>query len=154
MGYNRADYVRIKNEYNNKYARARQAADRCRDEVHQNIPEVAELDRMLSRVGSEIMGIIVAGGDQVEERVSALKERNLALADKRHSIFEKVGMTTFETVTGSGGSDAADVTVYGKVSCVDCLGIVGGRIHSPEEFALIDSLPEMGKRLAAIIYYF
>ena len=82
------------------------------------------------------------------------KERNLALADKINSILEKVGMETLEKVSGSGGSDAADVTVYGKVPCVDCLGISGGRIHSPDEFALLDSLPEMGKRLAAIIYYF
>jgi len=86
MGYNRADYVRIKNEYNNKYARARQAADRCRDEVHDKVPEVAELDRMLSRTGSEIMGIIVSGGERVEERVNALKERNLALQARRAEL--------------------------------------------------------------------
>lgn len=86
MGYNRADYIRIKNEYSNKYAKARQAADLRRAEVHERIPEVAELDRMLSRTGSDIMGVIVSGCDRVEEKVNALKERNLALQARRAEL--------------------------------------------------------------------
>ena len=63
-------------------------------------------------------------------------------------------MSTLEKMSGTGGSDAADVTVYGKVPCVDNLGTVGFRIHSPEEYGELESLREMGKRLATIIYYF
>ena len=82
------------------------------------------------------------------------KDVNIELADKINAIFEKAGMSTLEKMSGTGGSDAADVTVYGKVPCVDNLGTVGFRIHSPEEYGELESLREMGKRLAAIIYYF
>ena len=81
-------------------------------------------------------------------------DRNYELADKLNEIFDKVGLSRLEPFSGLGGSDAADVTVYGKVPCVDCLGVAGARIHSPEEFADIESLREMAKRVASIIYYF
>ena len=81
-------------------------------------------------------------------------DRNYQLAEKINGIFDKVGLSQLELYGGLGGSDAADVTVYGKTPCVDCLGVLGGRIHSPEEYAEIDSLKEMAKRIASIIYYF
>ncbi len=95
---------------------------------------------------------------EVEEfsfRVAMEKaECNYELADKINGIFGKVGLSQLEKNFGLGGSDAADVTTYGKVPCVDCLGVEGGKIHNPEEYAYIDSLKEMAKRVASIIYYF
>ena len=48
-----------------------------------------------------------------------------------------------------GGSDAAYVTQYG-IPCVDSLGTAGGCIHSPSEFAKLESLAESAKRIIAI----
>lgn len=80
------------------------------------------------------------------------EERNQKLLDRMNEIFEEVGMSTLEAIFGSGGSDAADATAYG-IPCIDCMGVFGGRIHSPDEFADIDSLRESAKRLAAVAYY-
>jgi glutamate carboxypeptidase len=83
----------------------------------------------------------------------AMEEKpiNLELANNINAAFEKAGLSVFSTCRSKGGSDAADVTVYGKTPCVDNLGVRGDFIHSPKEQAPIDSLLEMAKRLAAII---
>jgi len=77
-------------------------------------------------------------------------ERNAELLDKINLIFDKFGMSRFEPMAGNGGSDAADATAFG-ITCLDNFGADGGRIHSPEEFALLEELHDMPKRLAAII---
>ena len=81
------------------------------------------------------------------------KQVNLGLAERMNEIFERVGFTCFTPIRCTGGSDAADVTAYGKTPCVDNMGVRGTRIHSPEENAELESLRDMAKRLAAIIYY-
>ena len=80
------------------------------------------------------------------------EERNQRLLDRMNEIFESVGMSTLEAMSGKGGSDAADATVYG-IPCLDSLGAAGGRIHSPDEFSYLESLRESAKRLAAVAYY-
>lgn len=80
------------------------------------------------------------------------EERNQRLLDRMNEIFESVGMSTLEAMSGKGGSDAADATVYG-IPCLDSLGTAGGRIHSPDEFSYLESLRESAKRLAAVAYY-
>ena len=82
------------------------------------------------------------------------REKNLDLADKINRIMEKAGLPTLEPMAAKGGSDAADVTVYGKVPCVDNMGTEGGFIHSPDEFAYLDSLRSSAKRLGAIALLF
>ena len=79
-------------------------------------------------------------------------ERNIELLGKINAALEKCSLETLEVSKSLGGSDAADVTVFG-IPCVDSLGVRGGKIHTPEEFAYIDSLAESAKRLAAIICY-
>lgn len=79
-------------------------------------------------------------------------ERNIELLGKINAALEKCSLETLEVSKSLGGSDAADVTVFG-IPCVDSLGVSGGKIHTPEEFAYIDSLAESAKRLAAIICY-
>ena len=79
-------------------------------------------------------------------------ERNIELLGKINAALEKCSLETLEVSKSLGGSDAADVTVFG-IPCVDSLGVRGGKIHTPAEFAYIDSLAESAKRLAAIICY-
>lgn len=79
-----------------------------------------------------------------------LTQRNTGLLAKANELFEACGLSRLEIGKRTGGSDAADVTVYG-IPCIDSIGVAGERIHSREEYALVDSLAESAKRLAAII---
>lgn len=91
MGYNRADYVRIKKEYESKYIKARQAADDRRFELYSALPEVKDIDRVLSGTGREIMGIITSGKDGAQEKIEALKARNQTLLQKRGALLKSAG---------------------------------------------------------------
>ncbi len=78
-------------------------------------------------------------------------ERNIEFLNKMNEIFEDNGLSTLMPGKATGGSDAAYVTVAG-IPCVDNMAATGGEIHSPEEFADIESLREQTKRIAAVAY--
>ena len=77
-------------------------------------------------------------------------ERNVELLERINQIFDKTGLSRLEAAGGMGGSDAADVTVFG-IPCIDDLGAIGGLIHNTGEYALLETLHDTPKRLAAII---
>ena len=77
------------------------------------------------------------------------KEINLELLRKINNINEKVGLETLCERRFLGGTDAAYVTKAG-IPCVDGLGVVGGLIHSKEEYAIKKSLLSSAKQIAAI----
>ena len=91
MGYNRADYVRIKKEYESKYLKARQAADDRRFELYSAIPAVKDIDGVLAGTGREIMGIITSGKEGTREKIEILKERNRGLLQKRAELLKSAG---------------------------------------------------------------
>ena len=91
MGYNREDYVRIKAEYTNKYAKARELADARKFELYARIPEVRAIDSVLSGTGSEIMAIISSANGNTDEQIEALKTRNEALLEKRGELLKSNG---------------------------------------------------------------
>ena len=78
-------------------------------------------------------------------------QRNLDLLDTVNEIFVRNGMERLEPIKKNGGSDAAQVTTAG-IPCLDDLGVLGGKVHSPDEYAVKESLKESAKRLASIIY--
>ncbi|MBQ8342141.1 MAG: M20/M25/M40 family metallo-hydrolase [Clostridia bacterium] len=77
-------------------------------------------------------------------------ERNSALLERMNAVYAEAGLPRLLPGNSKGGSDAADVTVYG-IPCVDSLGVYGKNIHSVNEYADIESLPRSAKRLAAVI---
>lgn len=77
-------------------------------------------------------------------------ERNLALVEKINRIFAANGLSELAPAKRKGGSDAADVTAAG-IPCVDSIGVGGGSIHSPDEYAYLASLAESAKRIAAVV---
>ena len=79
-----------------------------------------------------------------------LCERNLKLLDIANKAFEENGLSTLEAGKRNGGSDAANVTVFG-IPCLDSIGVQGERAHSKEEYGVISSLSESAKRIVAII---
>lgn len=89
--------------------------------------------------------------DQSSFRVAMeLQERNLSLLARLNDIWEDNGLSRLTPAMSAGGSDAADVTVYG-IPCIDSIGVRGKYIHSPDEVAYLDSLAESAKRVASAI---
>lgn len=96
----------------------------------------------------------VAGCTCTLEQVSLrpampLTERNVQLLETMNRIYEENGLPRLELKTAMGGSDAAYATQWG-IPCVDSIGIAGGRLHSVEEYARLDSLAESAKRMASV----
>lgn len=79
-------------------------------------------------------------------------ERNAELLQRMNEVYERVGLPTLQYKRSTGGSDAADVTACG-IPCVDNVGTMGEFIHSVNEYALLDSLTESAKRIAAVVAY-
>ena len=90
MSYNKEDYVRIKEEFSQKYALARGIADDRRAELHFKLPRVREIDLILSRTGMDIMGAISSGAG-AEERVAAIRARNEKLLLERGPVLREAG---------------------------------------------------------------
>ena len=70
-----------------------------------------------------------------------------------NEIYEICGLPVLAPRHGPGGSDAAYTTQAG-IPTVDSLGVDGGKIQSPQEFAYIPSLVDCVKRLAAMAMYY
>ena len=77
-------------------------------------------------------------------------ERNVKLLEKSNELFVQNGLSPLEIGMRTGGSDAADVTLFG-IPCIDSLGVGGERAHSTEEYGIISSLAESAKRIVSII---
>ena len=89
---------------------------------------------------------------QASMRVAMPKsEANLKLLEKINDIFSENDIPTLEAVFSFGGSDAADMTTRG-ITCLDSFGIEGENAHKINEYAIISSIAESAKRLAAIAY--
>lgn len=91
MGYNRENFNRIKQEYDEKYMRARQAATERLFEIHNKIPEIMKIDRILEQTGAKIMGIVCSGDSNAQERIAALRAENQTFAEARRELLELNG---------------------------------------------------------------
>lgn len=78
-------------------------------------------------------------------------ETNFELLDKMNRIYRENGLAPLKARMAAGGSDAAYITQQG-IPCVDNIGVLGGRIHSAEEFAIVSSLADSAKYMAAVTY--
>lgn len=88
MGFNRENYKRIKEEYEGKYLRAREAAEMRKEEVHAAVEEVGRIDAELSAVGLRIMECAMKNDLNMLESV---KKRNRELLDIRKELLVRAG---------------------------------------------------------------
>ena len=79
-------------------------------------------------------------------------EANEHLAARINEINGTVGLPAIVSRVGEGGSDAAYTTQAG-IPSVDAIGVEGGRIHSPEEYAVKSSLALSAKQQAAVVCF-
>lgn len=91
MGYNRANYKRIREEYEHKYLKAREAADERRVEAQATVPGLAELDRELARTGLEIMHVTLTAGEDREAKLAHVREKNELLQAARAELLKSAG---------------------------------------------------------------
>ncbi|MBE6652802.1 MAG: hypothetical protein E7610_05235 [Ruminococcaceae bacterium] len=90
MGYNQANYTRIRKEYETKYLRAREAADLRRAEAVLAIPELAEIDRALGKTGLLVMDAAMQGED-LAARIAKVRLENEALQEKKRRLLVEHG---------------------------------------------------------------
>ena len=88
MGFNRKNYLKIKEEYEGKYLRAEEEAKLRRAEVHLSIPEVERLDETLSSTGFNIFDAILRGDNSA---VAAERAKNAELLKKRGELLAAAG---------------------------------------------------------------
>ena len=98
--------------------------------------------------------VYVPGCSCVLEKISVrpampLCDANRRLLERMNEIYKESGLPQLTMRAEPSGSDAAYTTLAG-IPTVDNVGVEGGRIHSPEEFAYLRSLAEAAKRYAAV----
>ena len=76
-----------------------------------------------------------------------LRDHNVELLEKLNAVYAGNGMEQMEASSSRGGSDAAYTTEAG-IPTIDSIGVRGARIHSVEEYMIMESLVESAKRLA------
>lgn len=96
MAFQQSNYRRIREEYETKYLRARDDADRRRREVETRIPLIAELHRKLSTVGLEIMRLSLEAKSDAEREAAMqeLRARNEALLAEKARLLIEAGYPT------------------------------------------------------------
>lgn len=85
MGYNNSVYKKIYDEYSQKYLIARQRATEKERELHKLFPEVASIDRELSKTGLEIFSASLSG-ENYKEKLALVRAKNEALQARRAEI--------------------------------------------------------------------
>ena len=116
MAYNPENYKRIAAQYKDKNLRAKEAAEARRAELHEKLPQVAEIDRALSATGLRIMREALNGREGLEARIRKLEEGNNLLLEARREILRANGYP----------EDYSSV----KYECEECqdVGFVNGKM--------------------------
>lgn len=86
MGYNSENYRRIREEYDSKPQKARDAANKRCEELHTKFDDVARIDELLSETGLKIFGEAMKGREGLDERIAKLKAENEELRAVRSQI--------------------------------------------------------------------
>ena len=120
MGYNRNNLKRIKEEYLTKHLTAENEAEALRRQIHLLVPEVADIDRKLSRIGVELMGIALKGGNDLEKSISEKRAETDRLNAARGALLEAAGYPADYTDVKYQCEKCADSGYVGIKMC-DCM---------------------------------
>lgn len=114
--------------------------------------------RFIKKEAQRIADTVYVAGCKTELVVLAgrvampLNDRNLKLCAELNEAWENAGLPKLEAGSSNGGSDASDASDFG-LAAVDCIGVRGGDIHSPNEYAYVSSLKQSAKRLCVACIY-
>ena len=92
MAYNRDNYRRIRQEFEERHLLAMEDAEKREEELHHRFPDLVSIDQALSETGFRILGAASThSGEKLEEEIRRLKEENLALQSDRASFLQQNG---------------------------------------------------------------
>ena len=114
MGFNRENYVRIKQEYEGKYLRAEEGAQLRRAEIHAKIDEVRDIDKALSLTGLEVFRATVS---RDAESLALLAEQNKQLTKRRAALLTAHGYAPDYTEIKYECADCGDTGVIDNKMC-------------------------------------
>ena len=119
MGYNKANYLRIRDEYSRKYLTAQSEADARKLELQMKIPGLWDLDREIASAGSEIMGAVFSSATREEKdaKMKAAQERNRMLLEKRMHLLMENGYPANYTDVSYECSACGDTGFIGTKMC-------------------------------------
>ena len=123
------------------------------DVRYSNTEEYNHISKEIERVCNKtfVKGCSCTVTLESERPAMVESEINYKLLDKINDIYKKVGFGEVKAAAAPGGSDAAYITECG-IPCVDSAGVIGANLHSPDEYAILDSLAETAKKLAAVAF--
>lgn len=93
MAYNRSNYLRIRDEFEHKYIKARDDALERRDELYNRFPEIKQIDDALSDTGMRIFQETLKGRPGLAERLAAVRAENEELLSLRREWLNIHGFT-------------------------------------------------------------
>ncbi len=128
--------------------------ERCTFVVDIRFANEEQLNEAVGIVERVANTVTVTGCTATVEQISVrpampLTDRNMALVEAINTIYERCGLPMLSGRSCLSGSDAA-YTTGAQIPTVDNVGVDGGRIHSTDEFAYLDSLAASAKRMAAV----
>lgn len=91
MSYNRANLVRIKEEYEKKRLRAIEISEMRRAELHEKSADIAALDAQLSKTGLKLFGAACNGKDSLDKQLKEVRNENESLLAARAEKLENLG---------------------------------------------------------------
>ena len=91
MGYRKQDFIRIRNEYSQKYRRAREAAEERCEQLYEKVPGLQTLDRMLARTSAQLIEVAIRRDSNVEEQIAAIRAQNEKLQAERAALLTAYG---------------------------------------------------------------
>lgn len=93
MGYNKSNYMRIREEYSRKYLTAQSEADARKIELQMKIPGLWALDREIASAGSEIMGAVFSSAtpEEKDARMQEARQKNQMLLERRMKLLLENG---------------------------------------------------------------
>ncbi len=86
MGYNKKAYIQTKEIFKAREDRAREDAFMRKCEVEAAVPEIREINVALASTGADIAIELAMGSHNIEERINALRDKNLALQTRRAQL--------------------------------------------------------------------
>ncbi len=112
MGYNRANYNRIREAYSEKYKRAEATAELRRAEVYAAIPALRALDKEIGGMGLAILRASLSGN--ADDAIESLRVKNAALRQTRGELLKLNGFPEDYTDV------KYDCSLCGDTGFVDC----------------------------------
>lgn len=88
MGFNRANFVKIKQEYETKHIKAKEEATERTLELYTTLPELKQIDDILADIGLKLFNEAIQKKDDYNERVLAMQKEHEDTLNSRKELLK------------------------------------------------------------------